>query len=302
MLDGNYVTPVFWSPYIIGFIFGVSSTHQAYRNTVVAYVAVVLVLLATFREGAACMAMATPLLLPLCLAGTFSGRLTGGIVKSRRARKTSAVLVFLALGGWQAAAMALDDARTHPWHEVRAAIDVGTTPDGVFALLTDPRGLEIGGAWPKVLDVGLPIPERMVVQTPGENGLIRFDFNHGKVEAKIVAWRPGRLLSFSPARFELDDPPFFHTRLGDGPHRGLKTERVTDWLTFGVLSYEIEPREGGGSRLTRVTRFQRHLFPSFYFENLQTAVIEAGSKSLLEKLGRRLEPEKAVAARAFRAP
>jgi uncharacterized protein YndB with AHSA1/START domain len=281
-----------------GLLIGLFSPRRPYRNGLIVLGIVLLGMVLTLREGVACVLFALPLLLPVLVLGIFVGNVLSRWLITRRAKATAALVALAAQAAWQSHDLLTDDPARHPWHVVEAVIDVAAPPEDVFRLLTASE-LSLGGPWPRVITLGLPVPRSLRVEAPGVGGSMRLGFNHGTATAAIVAWEPGRVLAFELRSIELHDPPLFRTRLSADEHFGLKAERVSDWLTFGRLEFRMEPRAGFGTRLTRVTRFQRHLFPSVYFEPLQHYVIRAGSERLLEQL-KTLAEARDLAARSMR--
>jgi uncharacterized protein YndB with AHSA1/START domain len=276
-------TPFFLLFAAPGLLVGLFSPRRPYRNGLIVLGVVLLGMVLTLREGVACVLFALPVLMPVLVLGVFVGNVLSRWLATRRAKATAALVALAAQTAWQSHYLLTDDPARHPWHVVEAAIDVAAPPEDVFRLLTSSE-LSLGGPWPRVVTLGLPVPRSLQVETPGVGGSLSLGFNHGTAKATIVAWEPGRVLAFELRGIELHDPPLFRTRLSADRHFGLKPERVSDWLTFGRLEFRMEPRAGGGTTLTRVTRYQRHLFPSAYFEPLQRYVIRAGSVRLLEQL------------------
>jgi hypothetical protein len=131
----------------------------------------------------------------------------------------------------------------------------------------------------------------MEVADAGPDGRLRLDFSQGSAHGHVTRWQPGRALAFAVDRYQIEDLPFHITRLGRGPHWGLRTERVDDWLTFLELRYTLAPSPAGGTLLTRQTTWRRHLAPAFYFGWLQQQIIARGQLRLLELIRDRVPSE-----------
>jgi uncharacterized protein YndB with AHSA1/START domain len=286
-----YGTSFFAIPYFIGFIVALLTPERPYRKTLNASLAVLglglLVLLVVKREGLACVLFAAPLLIALMLLGTLCGVPLRRFIDSRKKRVVTIVSLMLISASWQAVSGHFDDPLRHPQHRVTSEVAIAAAPERVFQVLAGDT--TVTGTWPWMLKLGLPIPRRLVVDRPGPGGQLRIEFNHGTAHARITAWEPGRQLAFQVERYQLDDPPFFITRLGRGEHFGLKAERVTEWLSFEEIRYTFARTDDGGTRLTRTTSFRRHLSPDFYFGWLEQSVMQRGQERLLRHLRERIE-------------
>jgi uncharacterized protein YndB with AHSA1/START domain len=190
--------------------------------------------------------------------------------------------------GWQAVDGALDDPAHHPLHHATSTAVIAAPPERVFAALTA-RPLTVEPRWPWFIGVGLPMPSRFSVDAPGPNGGVTAVFSHGVARGHVTEWAPGRVLAFAIDRYEIDDLPFHITRLGRGPHYGLHTERVDDWLTLTGARYRLQPAPGGGTTVTRELGWRRHLAPAFYFGWLQDTIMRRGQDRLLELLRQQIE-------------
>lgn len=275
--------PAFFSiPFFAGFVVGVLSPRNPIRNASIAVALALLALIATLREGVVCILFALPLFLAEMTVGVLCGVIVRRWADSRRKQVTAVISALIAALGWQAISGRLDDPKEHPWHTVSSRVEIDAPPERVFDALTGEIGAK--GPWPWIIRLGLPTPRRMVVEKPGLGGTVRTDFNHGHAYARITSWEPGRAFAFQVERYDIEDPPFFITRLGRGEHYGLKTERVTDWLTLGEIRYTLTPRDGGGTTLSRTTTFQRHLAPALYFGPLEEGVMQRGQDRLLRAI------------------
>jgi uncharacterized protein YndB with AHSA1/START domain len=274
-------------------VIGVLGPRRPIRNSLYTIGAALLLGIATLREGVVCCLFALPLVVPETILGAVCGSIVRRFVHSRRHRVGVAVLLVAAASGWQAIGGALDDPARHPLHRAESTIAIAAQPERVFAALTE-RPLTVESRWPWFLRVGLPMPSRFSVDTPGPNGRVRAVFSAGVARGHITGWVPGRLLAFQIDRYDIDDLPFHITRLGRGPHYGLHPDRVDDWLTLTGARYRMEPAPGGGTILTRDVSWRRHLAPAFYFGWLQDTIMRRGQDRLLELLRQRIEASPAA--------
>lgn len=283
----SYGWSFFAIPFFIGLVTGALSQARGRSNALIALALGMLLSVITLREGVICLLFALPVFLPGLLVGEACGRyLRRYMVGRKQRRRTGAGMVALALltqgvDAW------FDDPARHPVHEATTDVLIDAPPEQVFAALTEER-LRVDGHWPWFLVVGLPIPRSMQVTRPGPRGEVTFEFNHGRASGRITDYRPGQALAFQITRYAIEDLPFHITRLGRGNHYGLKTERVDDWLTFEEIRYALSPSPAGGTHLTRVTRWRRHLAPALYFGWLQQTIIERGQERLLEFIRERV--------------
>ncbi|HXU82520.1 MAG TPA: SRPBCC family protein [Polyangia bacterium] len=284
----SYAASFFAAPIFVGAIIGLLSLRRPFRNCLYAYGISLLLAVVTLREGVVCVLFCLPLLVAAMWIGAACTWTLRRWVRARKHHYFMAPLLLLIGLGWQVIEGRLDDPARHPVQVAESRLEIPAPPDEVFAALTE-RPIEVASRWPWFLRVGLPMPRRMEIAGGGPGGRLRLDFSQGTAHGHVTAWQPRRALSFAVDRYEIHDLPFHITRLGRGPHWGLRTERVEDWLTFLELRYTLEPTPGG-TRLTRQTTWRRHLAPAFYFGWLQQQIIGRGQQRLLELVRERVRP------------
>jgi hypothetical protein len=277
----SYAASFFAAPFFVGAVVGLASLKKPYRNSWIAIGVALAVAVVAMQEGVVCVLFSLPLLAPEVMLGTFCGWTLRRHLRARRYRQLAGTLILLVGLGWQLVEGRLDRPAEHPVQAATTALEIAAPPERVWRALTE-RPIEVAGRWPWFLRVGLPIPRRMELTDPGPRGALRLDFSQGVAHGHVTTWAPERVLAFAVDRYEIDDLPFHITRLGRGPHWGLKTERVEDWLTLLELRYTLSPTPSGGTRLERHTVWQRHLAPAFYFGWLQQQIITRGQTRLLE--------------------
>jgi uncharacterized protein YndB with AHSA1/START domain len=284
----SYTEAFFCAPFFVGAVVGVLAPRRPIRVSLFTLVMALLVGIVTLHEGVVCVLFSLPLVAPETILGAVCGSTIRRYVHSQKHRIGVAVLLVAGASGWQAIDGVLDEPARHPLHHAHSTIVIAAPPERVFAALTA-RPLEVEARWPWFLRVGLPMPSRFVVDTPGPNGRVRAMFDQGVARGHVTAWIPGRVLAFEIDGYEIDDLAFHITRLGRGPHYGLHPDRIDDWLTLTGVRYELGPAPGGGTELRRAVSWRRHLAPAFYFGRLQQAVIQRGQDRLLELVRRRVE-------------
>ncbi|HXU05595.1 MAG TPA: SRPBCC family protein [Polyangia bacterium] len=287
-LGKSYSEAFFCSPFFVGAIIGVLGPRRPIRNSLYTVLAALALGIVTLHEGVICVLFALPLVVPETILGALCGATIRRYVHDRRHRVGVAALLVMSSIGWQAIDGALDDPAHHPLHHVQSTTLIAAPPERVFAALTA-RPIVVAPRWPWFISIGLPVPTRFTVDTPGPNGRVRAVFSHGVANGHITEWVPGRVLAYQIDTYAIDDLAFHITRLGRGPNYGLRPERVDDWLTLTDTRYRLEPAPGGGTRLTRDTSWRRHLAPAFYFGWLQDTIMRRGQDRLLELLRQRID-------------
>jgi uncharacterized protein YndB with AHSA1/START domain len=289
----SYSEAFFCSPFFVGAIVGVLAPARPIHNSFVTLFVALLASILLLQEGVVCVLFALPLVIPETILGALSGATIRRYVHHRQLRMSIAGGLMLVAVGWQAVDGALDDPARHPLHHAESAIVIDAPPDRVFAAIAGPS-LTIAPRWQWFLRIGLPMPTRLDIEQPALGGDVRATFSHGVARGHITEWRPRRALAYSIDAYDIDDLPFHITRLGRGPHYGLATERVDNWLTLVGTRYDLEATADGRTRLRRNISWRRHLAPGFYFGWLQDQIITRGQDRLLELIRARIAAPDAV--------
>ena len=245
----SYSEAFFCSPFFVGAVVGLLGPRRPIRNCLYTLLAALVLGVVTLQEGVVCILFSLPLIVPETILGALCGSTIRRHVHDCRRRMGAAVLLIVAGVGWQVIDGRLDDPAHHPLHHATSTTLIAAPPERVFAALTA-RPLTVEARWPWFISVGLPMPSRFSVDSPGPDGRVTAVFSHSVARGHIRSGCP-TLLAFQIDRYEIDDLPFHITRLGRGPHYGLRTERVDDWLTLTGARYRLQPAPGGGTRLTR---------------------------------------------------
>lgn len=292
----SYSEAFFCSPFFVGAIVGVLAPERPIRNSFITLTVALMASIVLLQEGVVCVVFALPLVIPETILGALSGATIRRHVHHRRLRMFIAGGLMFVAAGWQAVDGALDDPAQHPLHHAEATIVIDAPPERVFAAIAGPT-LAIAPRWQWFLRIGLPMPTRLDIEQPALGGGVRATFSHGVAHGHITEWRPRRALAYGIDGYDIDDLPFHITRLGRGPHYGLATERVDNWLTLEGTRYDLEATPDGGTRLRRSVSWRRHLAPGFYFGWLQDQIIARGQHRLLELIRARLAEPSALPAR-----
>jgi hypothetical protein len=280
-LTKSYGPAVFCSPFFVGAIIGLFDVKRPWRTSFQVILVAILLSIAFLREGVICCLFALPIVLPMTVLGVTTTGVLRRYVRGRRALALFRGGLLLLGIAWQAVEGALDRPEEHPVHVARSAIVVEAPPERVFAVLTE-RPLEVPSRWPWFIRVGLPMPERLIVEAPARGGRVTAAFSSGVARGHVTEWVPGRSLAYGIDRYEVDDLPFHITRLGRGPNYGLRAERVEDWLTLLGTRWALAPLPDGRTALSREIVWRRHLAPAVYFAWLQQTIMQRGQDRLLE--------------------
>jgi uncharacterized protein YndB with AHSA1/START domain len=287
VITKGYGAAFFSIPVFVGFIAGLLYPEGPFRAALGALFVSLLIAIVTLQEGVVCVLFSLPVLIPMLWIGSFAGSIAVRHVRTRRVRdRLVGLVVFLGFGS-QVWARITDDPTRHPLHVAQSDIAIDAPPEAVFEALTA-KDFRVESRWPWFIRIGLPMPDRMVVERGGLGGRIRFDFSQGTAFARITQWKPGRELAYAVDRYEIRDLPFHITRLGRGPDYGFRSERVEDWLSIVDTRYTLTPAPGGGTVLQRRIVWRRHLAPDIYFGWLQQTVMQRGQVRLLELVRNRV--------------
>jgi len=283
----SYSEAFFCSPFFVGAIVGVLAPERPIRNSFITLFVALLASIALLQEGVVCVLFALPLVIPEIIVGALSGATIRRHVHHRRLRMFIAGGLMLVAVGWHVVDGALDHPALHPLHHAESSIVIDAPPDRVFAAIGGPS-LTVAPRWQWFLRIGLPMPIRLDIEQPALGGDVRATFSHGVARGHITEWRPRHALAYRVDGYDIADLPFHITRLGRGPHFGLATERVDNWLTLDGTRYDLEATAAGGTRLRRSVSWRRHLAPGFYFGWLQDQIMARGQRRLLELIAARL--------------
>jgi uncharacterized protein YndB with AHSA1/START domain len=303
-LTNSYGQAFFSIPIFVGFVAGALYPRRPYKAAFYALFGALVLSIITLREGVVCVLFSLPLLIPMLLIGSYAGSTLARHLKTRGGRDASVLFMVVFGLGYICAEGIVDNPAHHPVHVAEASVTVAAPPEAVFAALTT-KELRVENRWPWFLRIGLPMPDRMRVETAALGGRVRFDFSQGTAFARIRAFRPPYELAYGIDRYEIHDLPFHITRLGRGPHYGFRRERIEDWLTVLDTRYTLTPTPVGTVVHRRIV-WRRHLAPDVYFGWLQQTVMERSQLRLLELVRSRVtEPLRAVRDRCrsvFRKP
>jgi hypothetical protein len=215
-------------------------------------------------EGLLCAFLAFPVIFVSLAIGVGFGMLIRVITQSfRKAAMNS--LIFLAgpalvFGGHQL------EMKTFPQPRVQSistSIHLRATPELLWANI---QSLDkMGGTKPFLMHVGLPIPQRCVLQGTAVGSKRTCYFDQGYIEETILEWDPPRRMRLSIDRTNMP-----------GRH----------WLSFEGAEYDLKP-DADGTVITRVTTIRSNLSPAWYWSRFESWGVESEHEYLFSDLAAR---------------
>lgn len=222
-------------------------------------------LIATGKEGGLCAMLAFPIVLAGLAIGLAIGVGIGALVRwllsNRREDQTITMGVLLVtlplviLAGDQFERPLL----LHPRIEViRSSVTVNAPPERVWNNILSIDNIE--ASKPVLMYVGLPIPERCVLQGEGAGAKRTCYFNSGYIEETITSWNPPHYMGLTIDRTHMP-----------GRH----------WLGFENAEYHLQAN-GTSTILTRTTTISSHLLPRWYWRPLERLGVESEHRYILQ--------------------
>lgn len=253
-------------PAVLGYGIGVNPESRWARVGLITGLLLFLCfLLAVGLEGIVCVLMALPILGLCMLAGVLVGYLARRYGWVKGPPKGPVLLlpfgVFL-LGN--AVEQSFENAPVV--REVRTEITLPYTPLQVYDAIKSVDTLDVAKSF--LLNIGLPVPQKCMLETEAVGGTRTCYFEGGKIVEKITALEPGRILKMDVTHYELT---------------GRK------WLGFREAIYTFEPLDGNRTKLTRITTYTSELYPRFYWAPLETLGIQQEHDYVFQNLKKDLK-------------
>lgn len=225
-----------------------------------------LVLIATGKEGVVCAAMAFPLLLAGLLIGLGIGVLVRKFILPKGKNQTTTIGMFLLLVPLSiVAGERLETPRlAHPRTEIiQTSIELSEPPDSAWNQILSIDNVQ--ASKPMLMYIGLPIPQRCVMNGRGAGAKRTCYFNAGYIEETVTEWSPPCRLGLSIDRTHMP-----------GRH----------WLGFESAEYDLQAI-ASGTALTRRTTVFSYLHPAWYWRPLERYGVESEHVYILRDLARR---------------
>ncbi len=139
------------------------------------------------------------------------------------------------------------------------------TPEQVWANIQSLDSL--AGTKPLLMYLGLPIPQRCVLQGTAVGSKRTCYFDQGSIEETILEWNPPRRMRLSIDRTNMP-----------GRH----------WLDFDGAEYDLQP-DADGTVITRVTTIRSNLSPTWYWGRFERWGVQSEHQYLFSDLSARFE-------------
>jgi hypothetical protein len=250
----------FGTPLVAGaftaFTYNLRATQPVSKSLGVAMLPVlclgaVLMLLAL--EGAICILMAAPIMLPLALVGGLIGKVVADISRDGQRRPQDVysvmfILPVLALGESQLS--------TAPEFCVTSSVDIAAAPAEVWRRVVDFPRIESPEPW--LFRLGIAGPQGARIDGRGVGAIRHCDFTTGSFVEPITVWdEPQRLA------FDVTEQPDPMTELS--PYRDLHPPHLDSSFRSTRGEFELVPLEGGGTRLVGRTWYTLDIAPHAYW-------------------------------------
>jgi hypothetical protein len=222
-----------------------------------------LCLIAFGKEGPLCAVLAFPIIVVGLLGGVGIGILARKIFAANRTTPTGLLLLLgpvLIVAGERVETPTLRQPRTEI---IQTAVEVNDPPDRVWSNILTIDSIQ--ASKPLLMYVGLPIPQRCVMQGRGVGAKRTCYFNVGYIEETVTAWEPPYRLGLSIDRTHMP-----------GRH----------WLGFESAEYRLEAR-GATTLLTRRTTVSSYLHPAWYWRGFERLGVEEEHSYILRDVAQR---------------
>ena len=213
-------------------------------------------LLAFGLEGAACVLMALPLVLPL---GAMGGVLAHDAASGRFAARGAAMLLLL-----PPATLTWDAKATPPVYAVRSEVEIAASPEQVWKYVIAFPPLPEPQEW--VFRAGVAYPQRASIDGSGPGAVRRCEFSTGPFVEPIEVWDAPRLL-----RFRVTENPAPMQEWS--PYGPIQPKHLHGYLISRQGEFRLTPLPNGHTLLAGTTWYQHGLWPAPYWRLWSDAII-----------------------------
>jgi F0F1-type ATP synthase assembly protein I len=223
-------------------------------------------------EGILCAMMAFPIIFVSLLAGILIGAGLGYLIRFARGDQhifTINSLILFAMPAMIFAGHRLEikNLVQSRQQSVTTTVHLAATPEQVWANI---QSLDhVAGRKPILMYVGLPIPQRCVLQGTALGSKRICYFDQGSIEESILEWQPPYHMRLAIDRTNMP-----------GRH----------WLGFESAEYNLKA-DATGTTLARVTTITSKLHPAWYWEGLEAWGVSDEHDFLFSDLARRFSPQ-----------
>jgi len=249
--------------FAIGFV--VRAAKAAAVSALIALLGSLGLLIALGKEGSLCALMALVFLTMTVGLGVVLGVAVRAIVKPGRAQNITlgafiliTPMMLFAVKQWEIPI--LDRARVET---ISSSVWVPGSLEDTWADIQSIDSIHASKPW--LMRVGLPVPQRCSLEKGVLGARRTCYFDKGYIEETVTEWNPPHSMVLRIDRTHMP-----------GRH----------WLGFENASYRLE-LEGNGTRLTRTTVINSHLYPAWYWRPLERMGVESEHEYILEDIANR---------------
>ncbi len=237
-------------------------------------------LLITAFEGAVCLIMMLPILLPISLMGALVGYAIQAIATHKRDIAGLCLALAFLLPGLMGAEVVF--CPPAPIFEANTTIEIDAPPEVVWNHVVSFSELPPPDDW--LFQTGIAYPVRAEISGHGPGAIRRCIFSTGPFVEPIEIWDEPRLLRFKvtscPAPMR-EWNPFYEI---DPPH-------LQNFLVARRGEFRLIALPGGRTRLEGTTWYQHHMWPAGYWQVWSSPIIERIHMQVLKHIKRLAELE-----------
>jgi uncharacterized membrane protein YhaH (DUF805 family) len=225
-------------------------------------------LLAVAFEGAGCIIMALPLIIPIAMVGAIVGHMI------QRARHVNASGIAMALLLFLPLFLGAESATLPPapLYSVTTIVEVDAPPSVVwnhvihFTELPPPTEL--------IFRSGVAYPMRAEISGFGVGACRHCIFSTGAFVEPITDWDQGKLLRFNVT----DNPPPMKEWT---PYANVHPPHLDNFLVSHAGQFRLIALEGGRTRLEGTTWYQHHMWPAGYWRLWSDSILHTIHRRVL---------------------
>ncbi len=225
-------------------------------------------LMALALEGAGCIVMALPLVIPIAMMGGIVGYMI------QRARHVNASGIALALLLVLPLFLGAESAMlpTAPLYEVTTAVEIDAPPALVWKNVIEFR--ELPPPTELIFHTGVAYPTRAEIVGSGVGACRHCIFSTGAFVEPITVWDKGKLLAFNVT----ENPPAMKEWT---PYANVHPPHLNNFLVSHAGQFRLIELAGGRTRLEGTTWYQHHMWPEGYWRLWSDSILHTIHRRVL---------------------
>lgn len=255
-------------PFVVGITIALVTPRAMYSALLLSGTGSLLIcllcLVTLHMEGVLCAVLAFPLIfVPLALGVALGTLLRNMIRPFEKAKMNVAVLVLgplLLFGGHRFEEKNYPEPRVAV---VTTTMHLAAPPEEVWRNIQSLDSL--GGRKPFLMHIGLPVPQKCVLQGTSVGSKRICYFDRGSIEESVLEWDPPRKMRLAIDRTNMP-----------GRH----------WLSFNGAEYDLAA-DATGTTITRTTTIRSALRPAWYWARFEVWGVQSEHRYLFGDLARR---------------